>query len=157
MLGAFAQILLGALALLLLAAVWGDIRTRTISNALNAAIALLAIPWWWANGWALWPDIMLQIGVAAILFGLFAIAFAFNAMGGGDVKLIAALALWLKLVPLAQLLVVMALAGGVLTLFMLARHRWLKAEGRPEIPYGVAIVAAWFWVVANDVLTISGS
>ena len=157
MLGTFAQILLGALALLLLAAVWGDIRTRTISNALNAAIALLAIPWWWANGWALWPDIMLQIGVAAILFGLFAIAFAFNAMGGGDVKLIAALALWLKLVPLAQLLVVMALAGGVLTLFMLARHRWLKAEGRPEIPYGVAIVAAWFWVVANDVLTISGS
>jgi len=45
----------------------------------------------------------------------------------------------------------------VLTLFMLARHRWLKAEGRPEIPYGVAIVAAGFWVVANDVLTISGS
>jgi prepilin peptidase CpaA len=157
MLGAFAHILLGALALLLLAAAWGDIRTRTIPNALNAAIALLAIPWWWANGWALWPDIMLQIGVAAILFGLFAIAFAMGAMGGGDVKLIAALALWLKLVPLAQMLVVMALAGGVLTLFLLARHRWLKAEGRPEIPYGVAIVAAGFWVVANDVLTISGS
>ena len=157
MLGAFAHILLGALALLLLAAAWGDIRTRTIPNGLNAAIALLAIPWWWANGWPLWPDITLQIGIAAIMFGLFAIAFAMGAMGGGDVKLIAALALWLKLVPLTQMLVVMALAGGLLTLFMLARHRWLKAEGRPEIPYGVAIVAAGFWVVANDVLTISGS
>ena len=157
MTGTFAHILLGALALLLLAAAWGDIRTRTIPNGLNAAIALLAIPWWWANGWALWPDIMFQIGIAAIILGVFAIAFAFNAMGGGDVKLIAALALWLKLAPLVQMLVVMALAGGLLTLFMLARHRWLKAEGRPEIPYGVAIVAAWFWVVANDVLTISGS
>lgn len=154
--GAFANLLLGALALLLLAAAWGDIRSRTIPNGLNAAIALLAIPWWWANGWSLWPDITVQIGVAAILFALFAIAFAFNAMGGGDVKLITALALWLPPVPLARMLVVMALAGGVLTLFMLARHRWLKAEGRPEIPYGVAIVAAGFWVVANDVLTISG-
>jgi prepilin peptidase CpaA len=65
--------------------------------------------------------------------------------------------LWLKLFPLVQMLVVMAVAGGLLTLFMLVRHRWLKAEGRPEIPYGVAIVAAGFWVVANDVLTISGS
>ena len=155
--GAFANLLLGALALLLLAAAWGDIRTRTIPNGLNAVIALLAIPWWWANGWPLWPDITLQIGIAAIMFGLFAIAFAMGAMGGGDVKLITALALWLKLVPLTQMLVVMALAGGLLTLFMLARHRWLKAEGRPEIPYGVAIVAAGFCVVANDVLTISGS
>ena len=157
MTGGFAYILLGALALMLLAAAWGDIRTRTIPNGLNAAIALLAIPWWWANGWALWPDIALQTGIVAIIFGIFAIAFIFNAMGGGDVKLITALALWLKLVPLIQMLVVMAVAGGLLTLFMLARHRWLKAEGRPEIPYGVAIVAAWFWVVANDVLTISGS
>ena len=156
MMGAFAYILLGALALLLLSAAWGDIRTRAIPNGLNAAIALLAIPWWWANGWALWPEITFQIGIAAIMFGIFAIAFIFNAMGGGDVKLITALALWLKLVLLVKMLVVMAMAGGLLTLFMLARHRWLKAEGRPEIPYGVAIVAAGFWVVANDVLTITG-
>lgn len=155
--GAFANLLLGALALLLLAAAWGDIRSRTIPNGLNVAIALLAIPWWWANGWALWPDIALQIGIAAIVFGLFAVVFALGGMGGGDVKLITALALWLKPVPLVQMLVVMALAGGALTLFMLARHRWLRAEGRPEIPYGVAIVAAGFWVVANDILTIPGS
>ena len=33
--------------------------------------------------------------MAAAVFGLFAVAFALGAMGGGDVKLIAALALWL--------------------------------------------------------------
>ena len=72
-------------------------KSRTIPNWLNLAIALLAIPFWWSIGLPLWPDIALQIGVAALVFGLFAIAFALGAMGGGDVKLIGALALWLPL------------------------------------------------------------
>ena len=55
----------------------------------------LAIPFWWAIGLPLWPDVAIQVGVAALVFGLFAIAFAMGAMGGGDVKLIGALALWL--------------------------------------------------------------
>jgi prepilin peptidase CpaA len=33
----------------------------------------------------------------------------------------------------------MSIAGGVLTLGLLAWHRARKLEGRPEIPYGVAI------------------
>ncbi len=88
-------ILLGALALLLVVACWYDLRSRTIPNGLNIAIALLAIPFWWSLGLALWPDAAIQLGVAVLVFGLFAIAFAFGAMGGGDVKLIGALALWL--------------------------------------------------------------
>ena len=45
-------ILLGALALLLVAACWFDLRSRTIPNRLNLAIALLALPFWWAVGGA---------------------------------------------------------------------------------------------------------
>jgi prepilin peptidase CpaA len=33
----------------------------------------------------------------------------------------------------------MSLAGGVLTLVVMGLHRWKRREGRPEIPYGVAI------------------
>jgi prepilin peptidase CpaA len=33
----------------------------------------------------------------------------------------------------------MSLAGGVLTLGILGWHRLQKRDGRPEIPYGVAI------------------
>ena len=33
----------------------------------------------------------------------------------------------------------MSLAGGVLTLFVVALHRMRGKAGRPEIPYGVAI------------------
>ena len=50
------------------------------------------------------------------MFGLFAIAFALGAMGGGDVKLIGALALWLPFQAVIVLLFIMSVAGGVLTL-----------------------------------------
>ena len=41
--------------------------------------------------------------------------FALRAMGGGDVKLLTALALWIEPLWFLRLLVVMALLGGVLT------------------------------------------
>ena len=155
--GVISTTLLAALAALLIAAAIGDLRARTIPNMLNAAVALLALPWWWAAGVPLWPDIAMQVTAALALLLLFGAVFAFGGMGGGDVKLIVALALWLPVAALGEMLVVMALAGGVLTILMLGWHRWRRAEGRPEIPYGVAIVAAGLWVVANDLLTIPGS
>ena len=60
-------------------------------------------------------------------------------MGGGDVKLAAALALWFSPASTLKFLVLMSLAGGVLTLGVMALHRFKRREGRPEIPYGVAI------------------
>ena len=62
-----------------------------------------------------------------------------DGMGGGDVKLAAALALWFSPASAVKFLVVMSLAGGVLTLFVVALHRMRGKSGRPEIPYGVAI------------------
>lgn len=149
-----ALLLLGLLAVLLLVAAWEDIRARTIGNGLNAAIALVAPLWWWATGLALWPDIAAQLGCALAVFAVFAGMFAFGAMGGGDVKLLTVLALWFPPIPLLRLLFVMAIAGGVLTLLMVAIHAARRAAGRPEIPYGVAIAAAALFGMANDILTI---
>ena len=145
-------ILLVALALMLLAACWCDFRSRTIPNELNLAVALLAIPFWWANGLALWPDAAVHIAVAACVFGLFAIAFALGAMGGGDVKLIAALALWLPWQAVLAVLVIMSLAGGALTVAMLIRHRLAKREEPLEIPYGVAIAFGGLWLIGQRFL-----
>jgi prepilin peptidase CpaA len=145
-------ILLGLLAALLIVAAVFDLRSRTIPNGLNLAIALLAIPFWWAAGLSVWPDAALQIGIAALVFGLFAIAFALGAMGGGDVKLLGALALWLPWQAVLVLLVIMSLAGGVLTLVMVVRQRLARREGRPEIPYGVAIAFAGLWLIGQRFL-----
>lgn len=147
-----ATLLLAALALLLLAACWFDLRTRTIPNELNFAAALLAIPFWWASGLSLWPDAALQVSVAAGVFGLFALAFALGAMGGGDVKLIGALALWLPWQAVLLVLVIMSIAGGALTLAMLIRHRLAKRETPLEIPYGVAIAFGGLWLIGQRFL-----
>jgi prepilin peptidase CpaA len=63
-------------------------------------------------------------------------------MGGGDVKMIGALALWFPFTPLIQMLIVMSLLGGALTLIMMIEHYFHKKQGAIEIPYGVAIAIA---------------
>ena len=94
--------------------------------------------------------------LAAGVFAVFAIAFRIGAMGGGDVKMVAALALWLPPLAVLKLLVIMSLAGGVLTVAMLIRHRLAKAGGRLEIPYGVAIAFGGFWLIGERYLNQFG-
>ncbi len=132
-------LLAAALALALVAASIGDIRARIIPNWLNGGIALAAPLWWWATGVSPWPGVAVQLGFSGLLLLVFSGAFAARAMGGGDVKLIAALGLWLPPLPGLRMLVVMALAGGALTLAMLAGRALRHRTGTLEVPYGVAI------------------
>lgn len=148
-------ILLCVLAALLLAAALCDIRKREIPHWTVIAIALLAIPFWLSEGLALWPDMALQLGVAAIVFAVFAAMFALGWMGGGDVKLLAALALWLPWQALLPMLVVMSFAGGALTLGMLVWSK-LKRGPNPEIPYGVAIAFSGLWLIGERFLNQFG-
>jgi prepilin peptidase CpaA len=141
--GEFAPvILLGLLVLILVSAGIEDARIREIANWKNAAIALLAVPWWFAMGLSPWPDMAVQLGIALGVFALFAAAFHFGMMGGGDVKMIAALALWFPFDKLVSLIVIMSLVGGALTLIMLI-DTWIRRRSeQPEIPYGIAIAIA---------------
>jgi prepilin peptidase CpaA len=137
--GAFTEILLAGLAALLLLAAAIDVRTFTISNRLNLAVALLAPLYWLSVSLPLWPDVGIRLAMGAGVFAILAGAFYAGMMGGGDVKLAAALTLWFSPASTLKFLILMSLAGGVLTLGVLAFHRLKRREGRPEIPYGVAI------------------
>ena len=108
--------LLGLLAIALLVAAGTDLQRREIDNGLNLAIALAAPAFWWAGGLALWPDVALHLGVALAAFAVAAGLFAIGQMGGGDVKLIAALALWFPAPLFLNMLIVMAVLGYVLTM-----------------------------------------
>ena len=148
----FTDLLCAILAILLLWAAVVDIRTRTIANRLNLAIALMAPLFWWAMGVDPWPDAAIRVGVAVAIFLLFALAFQLGAMGGGDVKLAAALALWFAPGDTLLLVVLMSLAGGVLTAIVMIEHKIKKTQGRPEVPYGVAIAFGGLWLLAQRFL-----
>jgi prepilin peptidase CpaA len=137
--GPFTDLLLVALAVILIVAAVIDVRTFTISNRLNLTVALLAPVYWASVALSPWPDMAVQLAGAAVVFVLLAGAFYAGLMGGGDVKLAAALALWFSPVSTIKFLVLTSIAGGVVTLVVLAWHWARKREGRPEIPYGVAI------------------
>ncbi|MEO5773388.1 MAG: prepilin peptidase [Sphingomicrobium sp.] len=137
--GLLTEALLAILTILLVVAAIIDVRTFTIPNRLNLAVALLAPVYWVSIGMHWWPDAAVQVGVALAVFAVLALAFYFGMMGGGDVKLAAAIALWFAPAGTVRFLVLMSIAGGVLTVALLALHKVRKKEGRPEIPYGVAI------------------
>lgn len=91
--------------------------------------------------------------VAAAVFTGGALLFAARAFGGGDVKLLTAVALWAGPDGILPLLLTVALIGGLLCLVLLA-GRALAARtadvpavlrpllvGEARVPYGIAIAA----------------
>lgn len=149
--GYFSYGLLAALAIALLIAAFTDLRRRQIDNWLNAAIALGAPLFWFSSGLTL-ADIGWQLAVALGTFIVLAGLFAIRAMGGGDVKLLTALALWIPPLWFGKLVVVMAIAGGLLTLGLGAWHIARRRKDRLAIPYGIAIAFAGWWVLATQYL-----
>lgn len=148
--------ILSAFVLLLLSAGIEDARTREIADRKNIAIALIAPLWWWASDVPVWPDMAIRIAVAIAVFLLFAQAFRIGMMGGGDVKMIAAIALWLPVPPLFRMMLLMSIAGGIVTVAMLIDHRLRhrkRDEDAPaiEVPYGVAIAIAALLVLREPI------
>ena len=148
----FTELLLVILAVILVVAAVIDVRTYTISNRLNLAVAILAPLYWWSIALPIWPGVALHIAVAAGVFLLLSIAFYTGMMGGGDVKLAAALALWFSPIGTLRFLVFMSIAGGLLTLVVVVAHKLRSREGRPEIPYGVAIAIGALVILAQRFL-----
>ena len=145
-------ILIFLLGVLLVSAGIEDARTREIANWKTATVALLAPVWWYANALDPWPGMALQIGVALVVFALFLLAFHFGMMGGGDVKLIVALALWLPFAAFLSMLMLMSIAGGLVTLVMMIEHHAKKNLGQIEVPYGVAIAIAGLLALREPLL-----
>lgn len=143
----FRYLLLGGLAIALLVAAITDIRRRQIDNWLTLGIAATAPLFWWASDLSLLPQIAWHLGIAAITFAVLFGLFTLRMMGGGDVKLLTALALWIAPLWFMRLLIVMSILGGLLTLVLWIHHRAKNRTDRLAVPYGVAIACAGLWVI----------
>lgn len=149
-----------ATTLLLLAAAVSDLARYRISNRIVlAVIAAFLVS---AAFDASLHDFAWALLAALIMFMIGAALFAMHLFGGGDVKLIAAMALWTGVGDLLRFLLVMTAAGGLLGVaWMIKRRRQLALSTVPSeptspgeqpaapaatvvnrIPYGVAIAVA---------------
>jgi prepilin peptidase CpaA len=107
--------------ILLLAAAISDITRYRIPNAIvYAIVAAFAVG---AIFNFAWPAIAWPVLAAFVMFLLGAGLFAFGLFGGGDVKLLAAMALWTSFADLPRFLLVMAAAGGLIGLVLLLKRR----------------------------------
>ena len=142
------------LSVLLVIASVSDIRHRRIPNWSVLAIGALFIPWaFFVSPGSVLPS--LGAGLVALVIGL--ILYAFRVVGAGDSKLLAVVALFAGMDHLLQLLVLVALVGGVIALAsllsrptraMVMLHMRGKGDFGRGIPYGVAIAIATICVVA---------
>jgi prepilin peptidase CpaA len=131
---------LGITAVILGIAAWCDLATRTIPD--RCSIALLAL----GIGSRLVLEgpmaALTSAGVALLVFLGFAILHARNLIGGGDVKLIAALAAGTAPAAVPTLLFWIGLAGGILGILYLILARLLpKPALRPRAALPARIAA----------------
>src|SRR5256885_1659444 len=133
----------------------------------DVVLALLGI----AGQFASPMQVALSLIAATILFLLLFVIYQRGWIGGGDVKLLVALAIGLPLMGVMQLLTMTALAGGVLALVHLmmrllpypklapagasfvrrvyAIERWRHLRHAP-LPYGVAIACGGIWTIFSQ-------
>ncbi|TYO88207.1 prepilin peptidase CpaA [Oceanicella actignis] len=140
--------LLPVLGPLMLAAMWWDLRRMRIPNWLTGATAALFAPFAF---WALGADEVQAraLGALAVLAACYAFFF-FGRMGGGDAKLLAACALFVRPEDAAGALFLLAFWLGVgLAALMAARaalggraRGWKALRRGAHFPMGVSIGAA---------------
>ncbi|MBL4789637.1 MAG: prepilin peptidase [Kordiimonadaceae bacterium] len=147
-----------AVATILIWAAVTDLKYRKISNSSSLAITGLFVVssvLFLFQG-AEWKPILLwPILSAALVFAVGVGLFAVGLMGGGDVKLIAATALFAGPALSLPLVLYVTVAGGFVALLTLL-HAKLKSKTNtpPKVPYGVAITVGGLWVCFQRISTL---
>jgi prepilin peptidase CpaA len=167
----FIQTLLVAIfpALVIIAAL-KDVTSFRIPNWLSGALVLTFFPAALASGMELSVfGIHMAVGFGGLVAGM--IMFALGWIGGGDAKLLAGVALWLGLPAVAPFLLITALAGGALALFLFnirgnigralipAGPPWIERLRDPkgDAPYGVAIAVGALAAFPQCALVVVGA
>lgn len=164
-----AALTLAVFPIMVMIAALKDLSSYTIPNWISVALLAGFAPAALAAGLS-WEEVALHaaVGGVALLVGIG--MFALKWIGGGDAKLFSAAALWLGLAALPVFLVWTAVAGGGLTLGLLAarkiyalspflaRPAWIKSLLAPkgDVPYGVALAAGALLAFPQSGLLLAG-
>ena len=137
--------LLAILVVALIAAAVEDAARLKISNitilvVLGSAVAAILIQ---GPTLSMWQN----AAVFCLLLGLGTAAFTSGLLGGGDVKLLAATALWVDFRTCVWLIALVFFSGGLLALLYLASRLFCSRKSN-RIPYGIAIALGAFAVIS---------
>lgn len=139
--------LLALLFAALAAAAIEDFVRMRISNITCAVVFVTALIAMGLKGFPV--ELWQNAAVFAVLLGLGTPMFAAGKIGGGDVKLLASLGLWVNILAGVWLLFTTLLAGGVIAIiYIFARQ--LRGKRSKGIPYALAIVAGATIVFAGQ-------
>jgi prepilin peptidase CpaA len=131
-------------------AAFEDARTYLIRNRVCAAVAAL-YPAYALSCTA--PSAMLPSLVAAVAVLALGIAlFSRGLLGGGDVKLMAAVSLWAGPALVLPFVFVTGIAGGALSLALVTPRLFSRSAAvvaAPPVPYGVAVAAGGLYVASR--------
>ncbi|MFM9851013.1 MAG: prepilin peptidase [Hyphomicrobiaceae bacterium] len=135
-----------------------DLLTMTIPNRVSLAL-VATFPLAAAFIGMEWTTFASHLGAGALMLVVGIGMFARGWLGGGDAKLLAAAALWFGFEHLAGYLLLVAIAGGALSLLVLSYRNWVPPawmlgqawamrlhDRKVGIPYGIALAAAALWI-----------
>ncbi len=144
-----------------------DFLTMTIPNRVSAILLgafLIAAPF---AGLTL-PVIAIHLGAGLLVFSVGFALFALNVMGGGDVKVLSASAVWFGFnASLLEYMIYVSFFGGLLTVAIVmirGNSTQICASGLPlpthvlsgsKVPYGIAIGAAAFATYPSSPLMLA--
>ncbi|MDX2073868.1 MAG: prepilin peptidase [Alphaproteobacteria bacterium] len=108
-------------------------------------------------------DWKMALAAMAVTFLAGYAIFALRVMGGGDIKLITALALWVGWNGLLDFVLLFAILGGVFSVIVLIGRKlqpYIPLKGKTPklfqknapIPYGVAIAGAFLWMMWKNAI-----
>jgi prepilin peptidase CpaA len=163
---------MGAVMVALLGAIT-DVRSARLPNRLTYTAVVAGLVLRTALGWTGLKNGLIGIAIAG---GLFCVLYIMGAMGGGDMKMMAAVGAWVGRTHVVTVLIAIGLAGGVLALVSIIFNKNLiqtvrnavrlvmfrftaglaphpemnvQAPGSRRVPFGVAIAMGTLFCAAN--------
>jgi prepilin peptidase CpaA len=141
-----------------------DFRSYTIPNNVALSIAVLYPAHVAASPAAV--DWVGGAAVAAVILTVGIVLFALRVAGGGDVKLLAATALWAGPAQIVPFLLLVSVTGAVLAMAAASHLHFIRpwpsgalapdqeaaVKLRQSVPYGIAIAAGGLWVASRMLL-----